>query len=88
MIDIDWLLWCRALTDYAKAASTRVLTRSRRDPVSDMAGETVGTSALGRVQRTTIRKVGYTITGLVIALIFVPLFIIGAYTIVTSLLSW
>ena len=33
------------------------------------------------------RKISFTITGLVIALIVGPLFVIGAYTILTSVMS-
>jgi hypothetical protein len=31
MIDAVWLLWSRALLDYAKAATTWLLTRAPRD---------------------------------------------------------
>jgi len=70
MIDSDWLLWCRALIDYTSAASTRFLTRTRRDAVTNHA---------------TIRKLGYAIAGLLLALLVGPLFVIGIYTIITSL---
>ena len=70
MIDSNWLLWCRALIDYSSAASTRLLIRKRRDAVSSHA---------------TVRMLGYTIAGLVLALIVGPLFVIGIYTIITSL---
>ena len=70
MIDSDWLLWSRALINYMSAASTRFLTRTRRDAVTNHA---------------TIRKLGYTIAGLLLALLVGPLFVIGAYTIITSL---
>lgn len=85
MIDSNWLLWCRALIDYTNAASTRLLTRTRRDAVTDMVDETTETSPVRRVQHATIRKLGYTIAGLVLALLVGPLFIIGVYTIITSL---
>jgi hypothetical protein len=85
MIDSDWLLWCRALIDYMSAASTQLLTRTRRDAVTNRVDELTETSTIGRVQHTTIRKLGYTIAGLVLALIVGPLFVIGIYTIITSL---
>jgi len=72
MIDSDWLLWCRGLIDYTSAASTQLLTRTRRDAVSN---------------HTTIRKLGYTAAGLVLALTAGPLFVIGIYTIITSLVG-
>jgi len=84
MIDSNWLLWCRGLIDYTNAASTRLLTRTPGDVVTDMVEETAETSAVRRVQRGTIRKLGYTIAGLVLALLVGPLFVIGVYTIITS----
>ncbi len=85
MIDTDWLLWCRALIDYTSAASTRFLTRTRRDAVTNMVDEPTEISTIGRVQHATVRKLGYTIAGLVLALLVGPLFVIGIYTIITSL---
>jgi len=85
MIDSNWLLWCRALIDYTNAASTRLLTRTRHDAVTDMVDETIETSTIRRVQHGAIRKLGYTIAGLILALLVGPLFVIGIYTIVTSL---
>ena len=41
----------------------------------------------GREPRTIARKIGYSITGLVFALIVGPLFVIGVYTILTTLVS-
>jgi hypothetical protein len=40
-----------------------------------------------RVQHATIRKLGYTIAGMVLALTVGPLFVIGVYTIITSLVG-
>lgn len=37
-----------------------------------------------RVQNTTVRKLGYTFAGLVLALTVGPLFVIGVYTIISS----
>jgi len=79
MIDTNWLLWCRVFFDYTNAASTQLLTRTRRDAVTDMVDGTPETSTIGRV--------GYTIAGLVLALTVGPLFVIGVYTIITSLVG-
>jgi hypothetical protein len=72
MIDSDWLLWCRALIEYTNAASTQLLTRKRGEAVTNHA---------------TVRKLGHTIAGLVLALLVGPLFVIGIYTIITSLVG-
>ncbi len=40
-----------------------------------------------RVQHATVRKLGYTIAGLVLALTVGPLFLFGVYTIITSLVG-
>ena len=79
MIDTNWLLWCRVFFDYTNAASTQLLTRTHRDAVTDMVDESTETS--------THRRVGYTIAGLVLALTVGPLFVIGVYTIITSLVG-
>ncbi len=79
MIDTNWLLWCRVFFDYTNAASTQLLTRTHRDAVTDMVDETTETS--------TIRRVGYTFAGLVLALTVGPLFLFGVYTIITSLVG-
>jgi hypothetical protein len=79
MIDTNWLLWCRVFFDYTNAASTQLLTRTHSDAVTDMVDESTETS--------TIRRVGYTITGLVLALTVGPLFLFGVYTIITSLVG-
>jgi hypothetical protein len=83
MIDAIWLLGSRALLDFAKAATTSLLTRMHRDEPE----QTMKTSTIENKPRTTARKIGYTITGLVFALIVCPLLVIGAYTILTSLMS-
>ena len=43
--------------------------------------------AAGREPRTTARKIGYLVIGLLCALIVGPLFIFGAYTIVASVVG-
>ena len=83
MIDAIWLLGSRALLAYVKAATTWLLTRMRRDETE----RTVKTAAIENKPRTTARKIGYTITGLVFAVTVCPLFVIGAYTILTSLMN-
>ena len=85
MIDSNWFLWYRALIDYANAASTQLLTRTRRDAVTNTVDEPTETSTIRRVLHTTIHKLGYTIAGLALALIAGPPFVIGMYTIITSL---
>lgn len=83
MIDSIWLLDGRAMLDYAKAAMTWLLTRIRHKETQ----ETMNTATIERNPLTTARKVGYIFTGLVLGLVVAPLFIIGAYTIVTSLMN-
>ena len=87
MIDSDWLLWCRGLIDYTSAASTQLLTRTRRDVVTNRVDEPTETSTIRRLQHVTIRNLGYAAAGLVLALTAGPLFVIGIYTIITSLVG-
>jgi hypothetical protein len=44
-------------------------------------------NSIEQQRRTVASKIGYTITGLLVALLVVPVFVIGAYTILTTLLS-
>jgi hypothetical protein len=83
MIDAIWLLGSRPLLDYAKAAATWLLTRTDLDETE----KTMKTTTIENNLPTTARKIGYAITGLVFALVVCPLFVIGAYTILTSLMS-
>ncbi|UCD69050.1 MAG: hypothetical protein JSW48_02855, partial [Betaproteobacteria bacterium] len=83
VIDAICLLDSRALLDYAKAPTSWLLTRTRRDE-SD---QTMNTNTIESKPRTTARKIAYAIIGLFFALIVCPLFVIGAYTILTSLMS-
>ena len=83
MIDAIWFLGSHAMLDYAKAATTWLLTRMRREETE----QTMKTTTIENKPLTTVRKIGYTITGLVFALIVCPLFVIGAYTILTSLMN-
>lgn len=85
MIDVAWLLWSRALLDYANAATTWSLIRMRRNAMTDVTDKTMKTTTIERGPRTTTRRIGYVVTGLVFALIVFPLFVIGVYTILTSL---
>jgi hypothetical protein len=73
VIDAIWLLWSRALLDYTKAATMWLLSR--------------GGPESRTIARTIARTIGYSITGLVFALIVGPLFVIGVYTILTTLVS-
>jgi hypothetical protein len=44
-------------------------------------------STIEHERSTVARKIGYTITGLLFALLIVPVFVIGVYTILTALVS-
>ncbi len=83
MIDAIWLLGSHPMLDYAKAATTFLLTRLRRDETE----QTMTTATIENGLPTTVRKIGYIIASLVFALIVCPLFVIGAYTILTSLMN-
>jgi hypothetical protein len=87
MIDAVLLLWNRALLDYTKTAATWLRTRNRREPITDIAEQTMNTSTMEHRSHTVTQRIGYLITGLVLTLILGPLFIIGAYTVLTSLMS-
>jgi hypothetical protein len=83
MIDASWLPGFRALFDYVKAAITNVLTR----PQPDETDAVICTKPNGNKARATVRRIGYPIAGLALLLIIGPLFIIGSYSIVTSLMT-
>ena len=87
MIDAVWLLWNRAVLDYTKTATTWLRTRNRCDPITDIADQTVIATTIEHKPHTVARRIGYIVTGLVLALIIGPLFVIGAYTVLTSLMS-
>jgi hypothetical protein len=78
VIDPNWLLWSRTLLDYTKAATAWLQTRVRRAGMTDKSRQRPHAIA---------RKIGYSITGLVFALTVGPVFILGVYTIVTTLVS-
>jgi hypothetical protein len=82
MIDAIWLLGSRAMLDYTRTATTWLLTRKRREGTE----ETMRTATNENKLPTTVHRIGYAITGLVFALIIWPLFVIGTYTILTSLI--
>ena len=87
MIDAIWLLLHRAPLDYARAASTWLLTGRHRDASADMTDDIVTMTAVEHEPKTTARKFAYAITGLVIVLIIGPIFVYGAYTILTSIMG-
>ena len=87
MIDAIWLLFNRAPFDYAKAASTLLLTGNRRDVATDMTDNSATIIAVEREPRTLARKFGYAITGLAFAVTVGPVFVFGAYTILTSIIG-
>ncbi len=76
MIDAFWMQESRAMLAYTKTATTWLLTRNRREGTQE--------SKL----RTTAHMIYYTITGLIFALVVWPLFAIGAYTIIASLMHF
>lgn len=84
MIDAIWLLGSRALLDYTKAATTWLVTRKRHDEMET----TIKTATAENKPTTTARKISHAIAGIVFALFIGPLFVIGAYTILTSLMSF
>jgi hypothetical protein len=84
MIDAIWLLGSRTTLDYTKAATTWLLTRKHHD---DDMEETMKTATTDTKPTTTARKIGHAIAGFVFALFIGPLFVIGAYTILASLMS-
>jgi hypothetical protein len=83
MIDAIWLLESRAMLDYAKAAILWLLTLTRREE----AEQTMKTATIENKPSTTAHKIGYVITGLIFAVIVGPPFVIGAYTILISLMN-
>jgi len=87
MIDAVLLLWNRAFFDYTKTAATWLRTRNRGDAIADIADQTMNMSTVEHKPHTVAQRIGYVITGFVLVLIFGPLFIIGAYTMLTSLMS-
>jgi len=87
MIDAICLLWNRALLDYTKTAATWLRTRNRHDPITEIAEQTMNTGTIGHKPHTVARRIGYVIAGLIIAFMIGPLFVIGAYTVFTSLVS-
>ena len=87
MIDAICLLLNRAPFDYAKAAGTWLLTGRQRMAVTDGQHDVATTTTFEGKSHTNARKFGYTLTGLLIALIAGPVFVFGVYTILTSMLS-
>jgi hypothetical protein len=83
MIDAVWLLGSRAMLDYTKTATTWLLTRKRLEEKE----QTIKTATTKNEPTTTARKISHAIAGIVFALFICPLFVIGAYTILTSLMS-
>ena len=71
------------MLDYTKAATTWLLTRKHHD---DGMEETVKTATTETKPTTTAHKIGYAIVGFVFALFIGPL-VIGAYTILITLMS-
>ena len=87
MIDAICLLWNRPLLDYTKTAAIWLRTRNRRDPITEIVDQTMNTASIEHKPHNVSRRIGYLITGLILALVIGPLFVIGAYTVFTSLMS-
>jgi len=87
MIDALGLLWNHALLDYTKTAATWLRTRNRRESITDIVDQTMTTTAVEHQPHGVARRIGYVIAGLVLAFTVGPLFVIGAYTMLTSLMS-
>lgn len=86
MIDAALLLWSHALLDYAKAATTRLLTRMRRDATANISGPTTKRATVEHGPYGIACKVVYAVAALVF-IVIVGVFFIGAYTILTSVVS-
>jgi len=84
MIDAALLLWSHALLGYAKAATMRLLTRMRRHEMTDISGQTTKRTVIENGPYGFVRKIAYAVAVLVF-IVIVGVFFIGAYTILTSL---
>ena len=87
MIDAICLLLNRAPFDYAKAAGTWLLTGRQRAAVADAQHDVARNTVIEDKSHPSARRFGFTITGIIIALIVGPVFVFGVYTILTSIMS-
>ena len=87
MIDAICLLLNRAPFDYAKAAGTWLLTGRQRAAVTDAQHDVARNTVIEDKSHPSARRFGFTITGMIIALIVGPVFVFGVYTILTSIMS-
>ena len=87
MIDAICLLLNRAPFDYAKAAGTWLLTGRQRAAVTDAQHDVARNTVIEDKSHPSARRFGFTITGIIIALIVGPVFVFGVYTILTSIMS-
>jgi len=87
MIDTICLLLNRAPFDYAKAVGTWLLTGRIRVAVTDTQHDVARATVVEDKSHSSARRFGFTITGMIIALIVGPVFVFGVYTILTSILS-
>ena len=87
MIDAICLLLNRAPFDYAKAAGTWLLTGRQRAAVTDAQHDVARNTVIEDKSHPNARRFGFTITGIIIALIVGPVFVFGVYTILTSIMS-
>jgi len=87
VIDALLLLLNRAPFDYVKAAGTWLLTGRQRDASIDTRDDSVATTPSYHKPTTAARKLGYAVTGLVVAVLLGPLVIIGLFSMLTSIMS-
>lgn len=83
MIDATWLPGVRGLFEYLKAAITNMLIHARLEEAEEIMSKDTSDNK----PRAVTRRIGYPIAGLALLLVAGPLFVIGAYSIITSLMS-
>jgi hypothetical protein len=87
MIEAICLLFDRAPLDYAKAAGTWLLTGRHREEMTNVQDKAATATVIEPQTPPVARKFRYAITGLFFVLLVGPVFVFGAYTILTSLIS-
>jgi len=87
MIDALCLLLNRAPFDYAKAVGSWLLIGRKHATVADTQHDVARTDIIEDKSHSSGRRFGFTITGMIIALIVGPVFVFGVYTILTSIMS-
>ena len=64
-----------------------LLTAKRGNVATDKADDSATMTAIEREPKTFARRFGYAITGLTFAVVVGPVFVFGAYTILTSIIG-